>query len=194
MLAVTIIAIVLASINVVLEFKRDLMMLQQNSYRNERYNRWLSTSHDTTSTMRLVSGAVVLAALSTLSVPIVSTNLISLVCIVNIFILAGKKYKKPLVMTRRAWRILSVMLLLAAIVLAIVIAFCVTKGYSLDFAAIYLLLIYCFSHLFLLAANYILKPVEKHIYGKYYKDAQRILESMPDLKIIGVTGSEQEQM
>ena len=77
MLAVTIIAIVLASINVVLEFKRDLMMLQQNSYRNERYNRWLSTSHDTTSTMRLVSGAVVLAALSTLSVPIVSTNLIS---------------------------------------------------------------------------------------------------------------------
>lgn len=189
MLAVTIIAIVLASINVMLEFKRDLMMLQQNSYRNERYNRWLSTSHDTTSTMRLVSGAVVLAALSTLSVPIVSTNLISLVCIVNIFILAGKKYKKPLVMTRRAWRILSVMLLLAAIVLAIVIVFCVAKGYSLDFAAIYLLLIYCFSHLFLLAANYILKPVEKHINEKYYKDAQRILESMPDLKIIGITGS-----
>lgn len=41
--------IVIAVINLVMEMKRDLMMLQQNSYRNERYRRWLSTSGDTTS-------------------------------------------------------------------------------------------------------------------------------------------------
>lgn len=189
MLVIGIIAIVLAAINVVLEFRRDLMMLQQNSYRNERYNRWLSTSQDTTSTMRLVSGAVVLASLSTLSIPLISLNLVALVSIVNIFRLAGAKYKKPLVMTKRAWRIFSVMLALAALTLAAVILFCVSRGYSLEYAAIYTLLIYCFSHLFALTANWLLKPVEKSINDKYYRDAQRILRSIPALKIIGVTGS-----
>ncbi len=41
-------------INLILELKRDLMMLQQNSYRNERYMRWLRTSGDTTSVVRLL--------------------------------------------------------------------------------------------------------------------------------------------
>ncbi|MDE6122322.1 MAG: hypothetical protein K2F76_03690, partial [Duncaniella dubosii] len=99
MLALIIIAILLAIINVVLEFKRDLMMLQQNSYRNDRYNRWLSSSQDSTSTMRLISGAVVLASLSTLSLPLISVGLVAVISIVNIFNLAGRKYKKPLVMT-----------------------------------------------------------------------------------------------
>ena len=31
-----------------LELKRVLMMFQQNSYRIDRYRRWLSTSHDST--------------------------------------------------------------------------------------------------------------------------------------------------
>lgn len=47
--------IVIAVINLVMEMKRDLMMLQQNSYRNERYRRWLSTSGDTTSWVRLLA-------------------------------------------------------------------------------------------------------------------------------------------
>lgn len=87
------------------EFRRDLMMLQQNSYRNERYSRWLRASQDTTSAMRLVSGAVVLASMSTLSVPVVSMSLIAFVSAVNVIILVRRRYKKPLVMTNRAWRI-----------------------------------------------------------------------------------------
>ncbi|MCM1255619.1 MAG: UDP-N-acetylmuramoyl-tripeptide--D-alanyl-D-alanine ligase [Duncaniella sp.] len=184
-----IIALLFTAILVVLEFKRDLMMLQQNSYRNERYRRWLSTSRDSTSAMRLVSGAVALASLSTLSVPSVSLSLVSIVAIVNIIILAKRKYKKPLVMTKRAWRILSVMLLLAAITLIIVILFCLRNGYTLDLVAIYLLLIYCFSHLFAMAAIILLNPVEKHINKGYYNDAKSILDSMHDLKIVGITGS-----
>lgn len=96
-----------------IEFRRDLMMLQQNSYRNERYNRWLHTSQDTTSVMRLVSGAVVLASMSTLSVPYMAMGLVTAVSLVNVITLARRKYKKPLVMTRRAWRILGVMILLS---------------------------------------------------------------------------------
>lgn len=189
MLVCSIIAIVLAVICVVYEFRRQLMMLQQNSYRNDRYKRWCTTSQDSTSTMRLVTGAVALASLSTLSVPMVSLGLVTIISVVNIFSLAGRKYKKPLVMTRRAWRILVTMLVLAAIPMAGVIVFCVLDHHSLDRAAVAGLIIFCFSQLFLLAANWLLKPVEAHINRKYYLDAERILKSMPDLKIIGITGS-----
>ena len=184
MLACNIIAIVLAAICVIYEFRRQLMMLQQNSYRNERYRRWLSTSQDTTSTMRLVTGAVALASLSTLSVPMVSLCLVTLISIVNIFNLAGKKYKKPLVMTNRAKRIFAVMLFLAVILVAATILFCVFNDRQLDQAAVVTLLAFCFSPLFTLVANWLLKPVEAHINQKYYADAERILKSMPDLKII----------
>ncbi len=189
LLAFNIVAIIIASIALIFEFKRQLMMLQQNSYRNERYKRWLTTSEDSTSTMRLVSGAVVLASLSTLSVPLVSAGLIALISVVNVSVLAGKKYKKPLVMTNRAKRILFTMLLLVSIPFIVVLIACAVRGYSLDRASVVLLAAFCFSQCFTMAANWLLKPVEAHINNKYYTDAERILQGMPDLKIIGVTGS-----
>ncbi|MDE5954357.1 MAG: UDP-N-acetylmuramoyl-tripeptide--D-alanyl-D-alanine ligase, partial [Duncaniella sp.] len=153
------------------------------------YNRWLCSSQDSTSTMRLVSGAVVLASLSTLSLPMISVGLVAIISIVNIFNLARRKYKKPLVMTPRATRIFSVMLGLAAIIIAAVAVLCVVRGYSLDLVATTALAVYCFSHAFAIAANTLLKPVEARINRKYYDDAKRIIDGMPDLKIIGVTGS-----
>ena len=45
------------------------------------------------------------------------------------------------------------------------------------------------SPIVLLAANDLLKPVEKAINKKYYNEAASILASMPDLKIVGITGS-----
>ena len=45
------------------------------------------------------------------------------------------------------------------------------------------------SPLLLIAANDILRPVEKAINRKYYNEAAAILASMPNLKIIGITGS-----
>ncbi|WP_301205553.1 Mur ligase family protein, partial [uncultured Duncaniella sp.] len=171
------------------EFRRDLMMLQQNSYRNERYSRWLRASQDTTSAMRLVSGAVVLASMSTLSVPVVSMSLIAFVSAVNVIILVRRRYKKPLVMTNRAWRIFSVMLILAVVIVVSVGIIGWKYGKGFEYVAVASLCVFCFSHLFSMSANWLLKPVEKHINNGYYKDAERILRSMPDLKIIGVTGS-----
>ena len=50
-------------VNLFYEFKRDLMMYQQNSYRNERYMRWLSTSGDTTSLVRLLTYIAIMVML-----------------------------------------------------------------------------------------------------------------------------------
>ncbi len=50
--------LIVAVQNLVLEIKRDLMMMQQNSYRPERYRRWLKNSGDTTGWARLTAMCV----------------------------------------------------------------------------------------------------------------------------------------
>lgn len=188
-LILSIIALATALIDVLAEFKRDLMMLQQNSYRPERYRRWLSTSQDTTSTMRLVTGAVALAAMSTLSIPLAGMALIVIVAVANIIRLAGARYKKPLVFTPRARRIYAVMTLMALLIVAGASTGGYIGGHQLCWGAIAALLCYCFSHVFAVAAVWLLSPVEAHINNGYYRDAAERLRSMPDLKIIGITGS-----
>ncbi len=185
----SIIVTLIALAAVVMEFRRDLMMLQQNSYRNDRYSRWLSQSQDSTSTMRLVSGAVVLASLSTLSVPVVSLCLVAVTAAVNAAILGRRKYKKPLVMTNRARRLFSVMLSLAMLIVGICVIFSALGRMKPVYIPVVVLAIFCFSHLFVYAANWLLAPVEKRINRGFYRDAERILRSMPDLKVIGITGS-----
>ncbi|MDE5749337.1 MAG: UDP-N-acetylmuramoyl-tripeptide--D-alanyl-D-alanine ligase, partial [Duncaniella sp.] len=189
MLWLAIITIAMAQVCTVDEFRRCLMMLQQNSYRNERYRRWLDTSEDTTSVRRLVSGAVLLASLSTLSVPAVSLALILIVTFLNWVELKTAIYKKPLVMTKRAWRILWTMFALELVILVPVVVWTCADGHTLAYVAAAILFCYCFSHCFVLLANRLLRPVEKHINQGFYDDAERILRSMPDLKVIGITGS-----
>lgn len=189
MLVLSIIAIVCAVACAGRELARDLMMLQQNSYRNERYRRWLVTSADTTSVMRLVSMAVVLASLSTLSNAMVGAILIIVVSAANYLILAGRRYKKPLVWTPRARRIYAVMAFLVLLVVGGTGLGAMFSGRGVELMAVAALVCYCGSHLITLAANWLLRPVEQRINDGYRDDALRILASMPDLKIVGVTGS-----
>ncbi|MDE6555886.1 MAG: UDP-N-acetylmuramoyl-tripeptide--D-alanyl-D-alanine ligase [Duncaniella sp.] len=184
-----IVALVAALVCSFVEERRDLMMLQQNSYRNERYQRWLSQSGDTTSVMRLVSGAVVLASVSTLSVPVVGLALITFTSIVNTIILARRKYKKPLVMTPRARRLLFTAMVEILIVIAVTVVGTFCWGWPPELPAVVALGCYCFSHCFILLANILLRPVESKINRGFYEKAASRLRSMPDLKVIGITGS-----
>ena len=180
---------VVAVFNLILELLRDLMMLQQNSYRNERYNRWLKQSQDTTSWLRLFALIVVLFAGARFASPTVSMVLILAVAAWSSYRLMTARYKKPLVMTKRAWRIFGAASVLCVAALA---AVSFAAGSLDDLFFLYgftSLLLYCLSHALTLFANWILKPVEKSINQKYYRDAERILHSMPGLKVVGVTGS-----
>lgn len=185
--------VVLTSLAV--ELRRDLMMLQQNSYRNERYLRWLKASQDSTSVVRLLSVIVVLLGLSKFSNEFVVMIMMLALASYVVITLARRKYKKPLVMTARAKRIYTVQILLSLIVIAatVLIAGCdFTAGglsHSLFVVALTAMALYFLSHPVTLAANTVLAPVEKSINMGYYRDAERILRSMPSLKIIGITGS-----
>lgn len=163
---------------------RDLMMLQQNSYRNERYMRWFSQSGESTNLGRIFC-CIALFFLLITRIPFFASAAIGIaVTVVQAVGLCRRKYKKPLVWTPRARRIYGVMLSLSAIVAGLAAVAGGLFGACVALAAILVV-----SPLFLLGANDILKPVEKSINRKYYNEAAAILRSMPNLKIVGITGS-----
>ena len=107
LLIITVSCITLITLfNFLAELRRDLMMMQQNSYRNERYTRWLKTSGDTTSWQRLAALCVLLISMSPFASSIVSFGIIAAFALGSFIYLATRKYKKPLVWTQRAKRIL----------------------------------------------------------------------------------------
>ncbi len=195
--AVYVMVLIVALVNLVDELRRDLMMLQQNSYRNERYLKWLRQSGDTTTPIRLCGMGAMLFSVSTLGLPMLSMMLILAVAAINSYKLMTRRYKKPLVMTRRAWRILTTALTLSALIIAaITLAAFPTMNQSLTAvgkvcvsSSITAIGLFFFSHVVIMGANILLRPVEKSINNGYRRDAERILASMPGLKIIGITGS-----
>ncbi len=186
MIALYIAATLFALVNMGAEFARDVMMMQQNSYRIDRYRRWLNQSGDTTSIMRLIALVVIFIAASLFSVDVVWMSLVAVDGLVNSIILLRRKYKKPLVYTPRVKRILAVMWVLALAVMCL--TFLSGREWWVLIPA-FALALYVASHNVAIAAVWLLTPVEKAINNRYYRDAQRILASMPDLKVIGITGS-----
>lgn len=189
----TSVTIIVAILYLICEFKRVLMMLQQNSYRNERYMKWLRVSGDSTSMLRIVSLAVLLIAMISHVPDIVGISLVLVVSLFGAIKLLRAKYKKPLVCTKRVWRLVFALALLELIIIGVVLAVAIYAQLDID-SCLYIVMLYIFasiecSHIFIIVANTILSPIEKAINKGYYNDAARILSSIPNLKIIGVTGS-----
>lgn len=175
------------------EYSRVLMMMQQNSYRAERYMRWLRTSGDTTSYPRLLGMMVFFGSMAAFGNHVWGLLLIALFGAVSSIVLLRKKYKKPLVWTPRVRRIFSVMVALSAIVAAGVFMCGYFGGGSIDTCLFYCIValtgLYCASHIVVLVAVKSLSPVERRINRRYYEEAAAVMASMPALKVVGVTGS-----
>lgn len=185
-----IIIYVICGIYMILNFKYDIQMFQQNSYRISRYWKWLS--HNSGSAWRLVDLACLFMLFSTLVPHPAAALIIAVVCIIKIVLILRRKYKKPLVFTRRVWRLYSVTSILSlGAYLGVIL--CGGVGSQLyphnELALGTLLLITTCSFIPVLIADFILIPVEKMIGQRYINDAKRILKAMPELRIIGITGS-----
>lgn len=175
--------ICVSAIALLIVYKRDLLMLQLNSYRNERYVRWFNNSNESTTTNRILC-CVALFAILVRQFPFYGMGSMAIICVAIVGIsLLRVKYKKPLVFTSRAKRIYGVMIALSTIIAGGL------SFFGLYWTSVALLVMLVVSPMILLLANILLSPVEKSINKKYYNDAARILKSMPDLQIIGVTGS-----
>ncbi|MCH5241078.1 MAG: UDP-N-acetylmuramoyl-tripeptide--D-alanyl-D-alanine ligase [Muribaculaceae bacterium] len=184
----------ICGIYMVLNFKHDIHMLQQNSYRIPRYWRYLS-KNDISSTWRLVDVAMIFIVLSRLLDFRFSVFLVALLSVYKIGSILKKKHKKPLVFTKRVWRIYT---LSSCIGVGLFLWACFILGFKPEAWGYYsgptltvsiLLLMTIFSWIIVLIAVVILIPVEKSINKRYWNDAARILKGMPQLKFIGITGS-----
>ncbi|MBD5211277.1 MAG: UDP-N-acetylmuramoyl-tripeptide--D-alanyl-D-alanine ligase [Bacteroidales bacterium] len=164
---------------------RDLMMLQQNSYMNDRYTRWFNQSGESTNYLR-IGACIALLLCLVKHLPFWASGGCAILIMAWICVsLFTRKYKKPLVVTKRVKR-------LYATIAVLDIAVAVLTGLLTDsvlYAAVAVMALNVLSPVVMLIANVILRPVEKHINQGFYNEAKAILASMPDLKIIGVTGS-----
>jgi len=187
-------------------------MLQQNSYRNERYRRWRRDHRGQERNMVAWLPVILIAAMFLWPEPYTykwnyaQNTLCALTILVsmglgNMEYLRGRRrqVKKPLMMTARAKRlyIMAVVLIVVAIlpvrqlivtILAITLIFSpwffICLALLLSYAALPL-----YSGHYLLFVNRLLQPVEKSINQKYLQEAKRILASRPGLICVGITGS-----
>ena len=97
-----------------LNFKSDIHMLQQNSYRISRYWRWLEQGNFMPA-RRLVNFAVIFLLMSTLLTPLLRLIMAAVVALVQCRPLLKAHHKKPLVFTPRVKRIYSVSAILALV-------------------------------------------------------------------------------
>lgn len=156
-------------------------MLQLNSYKIERYGKWLWGNKGKMLALRAFVPALALAffALGIKAVLAAFSLLMLLSCP-----FAKRKAKKPLVYTARVKRLIAVYITVGIIVVSG--AFFIRESIIAPLILITASLLV--PHIISLSLI-IAEPMEKVIAKHYYNDAKRILASAKDLTVIGVTGS-----
>ena len=175
---------VVTAVYIVMRYKVDIQMMQQNSYRNDRYLRWWRSNKDSLRMGRVVDFALLMVMAVWHSY--IVALLVAAIVVFKSVVLARKKYKKPLVMTKRAWRLLITMIVTT--VIFCLGAYC-GAGYEIVAVPVALFLLSVLSWIMLIFSNWMMHPVESAINRMYVEDAKRMLSQMPDMKIIGITGS-----
>ena len=156
-------------------------MLQLNSYRPERYRKWCRENENRLVTWKRMLPALIIVAmwLPTAWCDGISAGVLLLTALLNI----PKKAKKPLVFTARVKRLLTATYLLYAA--ALVGCGFLSSLRCTGIVAVLALLPWLWVGL----ANRLMIPIENHISNGFVKDARRILNEMPSLTVIGITGS-----
>ena len=160
-------------------------MFQQNSYKPREYMEWVQVH----SNVGRLLGKSLYAVIAVPLVLIGSNGCMVAACIMNAMtMLVNKPHpaKKPLVYTNRVKR----MLVTTALVYLITVLLSLLAGkHRIQVCEAALLVLFAIQPFLILLVNLINRPVEQAIDRYYINDAARILNQMPNLQIIGVTGS-----
>ena len=180
----TIIFLTVAAVWVCVKLGYELQMFQQNSYRNERYFKWLGKNY---ATLDRILELVALIAIAIIWFTGLNKIWLAAPCVLQLLLTIKtmtRKSKVKLKFTSRAKRLYftSLAIIAIAVVLHIVLN-SMMAGYMTAAADGVL------TCVILPIANVILKPVENHINNWYINDAKRILKEHPGLIIVGITGS-----
>lgn len=175
----------------VLASVRQMQMLQLNSYFAVRYLRWYKGAFKASKAILTIASvalsvAIGFAFFNKMQIRSAVSALLFLAIIALSSLHKNKTSIKPLVVTARVKRMFAAEAIVL-IILAVVAVF--TKGIISSIFAGALFVLAALPELLVLIALIIMKPIEKAISNYYINDAKKILASMKNLKIIGVTGS-----
>lgn len=196
------IATVFCIINCFYRIKFFLHMMQLDTYHNDKYLKWLNDFKNKAFTKKakvyLIISIVATVIFLLLPIQVKSSAIfyfISLWIILPLATIELKKdeAKKPLVFTQRAKRLfaLSLSVFILEIIITIFLVNILSKNFMLYnpvILGIYGILIY-FSPYYIVVGNYLAKPIEKRINGKYYNMAYNKVRNIEGLTTVGITGS-----
>lgn len=171
-------------------------MFQLNSYKADEQTRFMRTNIGSLlgRAMGVIIGLLLLAACA------LSGNRICMVCAIVLQFMTfwgnrpwARHAKRPLVYTRRVQRLFITTGILYALVMAVAwSAAVILRGWRLSVYAVIGMIcaVMCLLVPFLLfISNVINHPMEEAINNRFIKEAKDIVDSMPNLKVIGITGS-----
>lgn len=163
--------------------RHGLHMLQLEHYYKDRYIKWMKDNIKDVFNIKkigllLISSIVFL--LGHIKIAYVLTMITYITLILNV---KKKKEKKAFVVTSRVRRQYTTYLILLVIMCGIV------NVYNDIYSIILLNIIAMFSYVFVYIVALINTPIEKHISNGFCKKATQKLKSIPDFKVVGITGS-----
>ena len=175
-----------------LVLRYNMHIFQINGYKNDEHVRWLKSNWYKQSSVLIICIAGALACLlpGYISFFIFAAAAIIIIWYFNFL----RKYhtKKKLVFTLRVKRLLIADIALCTVIYAA--AAVITDAWGL--AGAYLRAGFLMAGVIILAqpfslliSNLICSPVERAISNGFIREAKNILEGMPELKIVGITGS-----
>ena len=193
-----ILLILVSIIAIIVKSKKSLHMLQQNLYNeNNRYIKWAVNNSSNFVSIELL--VVLMTSLA--NVFFVQDNKISLILNIIAVILyiiyvikfrtdmKNEQVKKPLVITARVKRLIATTTILYLIPLIFIFVY--KDELLISHFIIFIFIVFAYLNTFvILLANVINKyTLEKYVYHHFKSMAVKKLKSMPNLKVIGITGS-----
>lgn len=171
------------------KIKKHLHILQLNSYFNSRYFIWLKKRIFQVFHVKELAPLIALIGIF-FQIPIIILVLFSIIYF-RLFLLRTKlPEKKPLVFTARAIRLLGVNLFLLIMFYVVLTVLWWRYGDIWLTLTLIILVIYnFFIPIFLMFANWLILPLEQLIQLWYLRDAYKHIQALPNLKIVGITGS-----
>ena len=162
----------------------NLHMFQLNGYKNGEHIHWLKKNVSRQYLLILIGISGILSMCLPGIVTLLLQTAAVLICMKYYFYLKKTNTKKKLVYTARVKRLILTDSILVILLLVLTGVFLGVSRIAGAFAILTMLQIIA-----LVIVNWINRPVEGMINQHYINDAKKKLRSVPDLTVIGVTGS-----